>query len=82
MAERFRRLPGLFVADVGVAHGGADILVAEEPLDLSQILYRVVEQDCGRGVPEPMGCYLPTPRALQAERSRKLNARLESGDPE
>ena len=55
MAERFRRLPGLFVADVGVAHGGADILVVEELLDLSQILSRVVEQDCRRGVPEPMG---------------------------
>jgi hypothetical protein len=50
VAERFRRLPGLLVADVGVAHGGADILVAEELLDLPQILPHVLEKDCGRTV--------------------------------
>jgi hypothetical protein len=54
VAERFRR-PGSICSRRGVAHGGADILVAEELLDLSQILSRVVEQDCRRGVPEPMG---------------------------
>jgi len=30
LAQRLRRLPGLLIADVGVAHGGADILVAEQ----------------------------------------------------
>ena len=38
LAERLRSLPGLFVADVGVAHGGADIFVPEELLDFPQIL--------------------------------------------
>jgi hypothetical protein len=35
MAKRLRRLPSLFVADVGVAHRGADILVAETDWDVS-----------------------------------------------
>ena len=34
LAQRLRRLPGLLIADVGVAHGGADIFVAEQLLDL------------------------------------------------
>ena len=38
LAERLRRLPGLLIADVGVAHGSADILVAEQLLDFAQIL--------------------------------------------
>jgi hypothetical protein len=33
-------------------------------------------------VAESMGGNLPTPSALQAARSRKLNARLENGAPE
>ena len=61
LAERIRRLPGLFIAKVGIAHCRADILVAEELLDFPQILSHVVEQDCGRGVPEPMGGDLPHP---------------------
>jgi hypothetical protein len=31
VTERFRRLPCLFIADMGIAHGRADILVAEQP---------------------------------------------------
>ena len=50
LAERFRRLPGLLIADVGVAHGGADILVAEDLLDFSQVLSNVVRQDRRRAV--------------------------------
>jgi hypothetical protein len=39
------------VADVGIAHRGADILVAEELLDFPKILSNVIEEDCGRGMP-------------------------------
>jgi RNA recognition motif-containing protein len=46
---------------VGIAHGGADVLVAEQLLDFAQILSHVVEQNCCRGVPEPMDGDLPTP---------------------
>ena len=38
VTERFRRLPCLFIADMGIAHGRADILVAEQFLDFPQIL--------------------------------------------
>ena len=51
LAECFRRLPGLLIADVGVAHRRADILVAEKLLDLPQILSQVIEEDRGRGMP-------------------------------
>ena len=37
LAERLRRLPCLLIADEGVAHRGADILMAEELLDFPQI---------------------------------------------
>jgi hypothetical protein len=67
---------------MGIAHGRADILVAEQFLDFPQILSHLVEEDRGRGVAQPMRGDLPTPRALQAARSRKLNARLENGAPE
>jgi hypothetical protein len=43
LTKRLCRLPGLLVANVGVAHGGADILVTEEFLDFSQILSHVVQ---------------------------------------
>ena len=49
-AERLRRLPGLLIADMGVAHGGADILVAEQLLDFPQILSHMVEEDRGRAM--------------------------------
>jgi hypothetical protein len=61
LAERLRRLPGLLVAHVGVAHGGADILVAEELLDFPKIFPQVVEEDCGRGMPQSMGGDLAYP---------------------
>ena len=51
LAKRLRRLPGLLVTNVGVAHGRTDILVAEELLDFPQILFHVVKEDCGRGMP-------------------------------
>jgi hypothetical protein len=96
VAERFRRLPGLLVADVGVANRGADILVAEELLDFAQILSHVVKEDRGRGMPEPMGGHLPHPEGSatspqsQIERpvgkwrpgvSRKHKLRSCEGDP-
>ena len=43
LAERLGRLPGLFIADVGIANGCADILVSEQFLDFAQILSHVVE---------------------------------------
>ena len=56
--------------------------MAEQFLDFPQILSHLVEEDRGRGVAQPMRGDLPYPRALQAARSRKLNARLENGAPE
>jgi hypothetical protein len=38
-----RRLPGLLIADVGVADRGANILVAKELLDFPQILPNLIE---------------------------------------
>ena len=35
---------------MGVAHGGADILVAEQLLDFPQILSHMVEEDRGRAM--------------------------------
>jgi hypothetical protein len=51
VTERLRRLPCLFIADMGIAHGRADILVAEQFLDFPQILPHLVEKDRGRGNP-------------------------------
>jgi hypothetical protein len=45
-----RCLPGLLIADVGVAHRGADILVAEESLDFAQVLSHVVKENRSRGM--------------------------------
>jgi hypothetical protein len=50
VTERLRRLPCLFIADMGIAHGRADILVAEQFLDFPQILSHVVEEDRRRAV--------------------------------
>ncbi len=61
VTERFRRLPCLFIADMGIAHGRADILVAEQFLDFPQILSHLVEEDRGRGVAQPMRGDLPYP---------------------
>ena len=47
--------------DMGIAHGRADILVAEQFLDFPQILSHLVEEDCGRGVAQPMRGDLPYP---------------------
>ena len=57
----YRRLPCLFIADMGIAHGRADILVAEQFLDFPQILSHLVEEDRGRGVAQPMRGDLPYP---------------------
>ena len=43
LAKRLCCLPRLLVADVGVAHSGADILVAEQFLDFAQILSYMIE---------------------------------------
>ena len=59
-ADRLRGLPGLLVADVGIAHGRADTLVAEELLDFPQsfptLLSRTIcawLQPVGRDLPHP-----------------------------
>ena len=59
--QRFCRLPCLFIADVGVAERGANILVAEEFLDFPQILSQLVEQNCGCGVAQSVRGDLPYP---------------------
>ena len=41
--QRFGRLPGLLIANVGVSDRGADILMAEQLLDLPQVFSNVVE---------------------------------------
>jgi len=64
LAERLRRLAGLLIADVGIALGGANILVAEQLLDFPQILSYVVEQDRGRAVAQSVCCDLPHPKIL------------------
>ena len=46
---------------MGIAHGRADILVAEQFLDFPQILSHLVEEDRGRGVAQPMRGDLPYP---------------------
>ena len=46
---------------MGIAHGGADILVAEQLLDFPQILSHLVEEDRGRGVAQPVRGDLPHP---------------------
>jgi hypothetical protein len=61
LTERLRRLPGLFVADVGIADCGADILVPEELLNFPQILSHVVKENRGRTMAQSMGCDLPHP---------------------
>jgi hypothetical protein len=82
LAERFRRLPGLFVADMGIAHGRADILVAEQFLDFPQILSHLVEEDRGRGVAQPMRCDLPDPEGSTGGPQPQVEPRLENGAPE
>ena len=67
---------------MGVAHRGANVLMAEELLNFPQILSHVVKENCGRRMPQSVGVTSPTPRARQAARSRKLNARLDNGSPE
>ena len=61
VTQRFCRLPCLFIADMGIAHGRADILVAEQFLDFPQILSHLVEEDRGRGVAQSMRGDLPYP---------------------
>jgi hypothetical protein len=55
--------------------------MAEELLDLSQILSYMVEEDRGRTVTQSVGGDLPHPECSAGERSRRLNARLENGAP-
>jgi len=61
LTESLRGLPGLFAADVGIAHRGADILVAEKFLDFPKILPHMIEQDYGRRMPQSVGGDLPHP---------------------
>ena len=80
--QRLSGLPSLLVADVGVAHGCADILVAEQLLVFPQILSHLVEEDRGRGVAQSMRRDLPHPKRSAPRSHRKLNARLENGAPD
>jgi hypothetical protein len=57
--ERLGGLPHLFVPDVGVPHGGADILVAEEFLNFPQILSHVIKEDRCGAMAEPVRRDLP-----------------------
>ena len=82
LAERLRRLPGLLIADVGVAHGGADIFLAEQLLDFAKSFPTWLSRIVAALWRSPWAVISPTPRALQAARSRKLNARFENGAPE
>ena len=61
LAEGLRRLPGLFMADVSVAHSGANILVPKQLLDFPQILSNVIEENRCRAMAQPMGCNHPHP---------------------
>ena len=58
---------------MGIAHGGADILVAEQFLDFSQILSHLVEEDRGRGVAQPMRGDLPYPEGSTGGEDTKRN---------
>jgi len=81
-AECLRRLPGLFVADVGVAHGRADILMAEQLLDFSQILSHVVKEDRRRRVPQPVGCDFPHPKRSASGPQAKVERAVGKRSPE
>ena len=59
--QRLRRLPGLAVANVGVANGGADVLMPERLVNFPEILPHVIKRDRGRAMAQPMGGDLPTP---------------------
>jgi hypothetical protein len=61
LTERLRGLPGLLVADVGVAHGGADVLMPEQLLNFPQIFANVIEENRRRAVSQSVGCDLPHP---------------------
>jgi hypothetical protein len=56
--------------------------VAEELLDFPKILSDVVKEDCGRGMPQPVGSNLPHPERSARRPKPQLNARLEKGAPE
>jgi hypothetical protein len=51
-------------------------------LDFPQILSHVVEEVVAALWRKPCAVISPTPSALHAARSRRLNARLENGSPE
>ena|SRR5215207_5433707 len=80
LAERLRRLPDLFVADVSIARGGADIFVAEELLDFPQVLSDVVEVVAAEWR-RLWAVISSTPSARQAAHNRRLNGRFENGAP-
>jgi hypothetical protein len=64
---------------MGIAHGRADILVAEELLDFPQILPNPIEQNRRRTVSQSVGCDLPHPersaRGPQAKVERPVGKR-------
>jgi hypothetical protein len=61
-------LPRLFVADMGVAHGGADISVAEELLDFPQILSHVTdENDSDEILTDSSSAVMPSPRGRNSD---------------
>jgi hypothetical protein len=58
-AKRFRRLPRLFIADVGITDRGADVLVPQELLNFPQVLSHMVKEDRRGAMAEPVRRDLP-----------------------
>ena len=82
LAEGLGGLPCLFIADMGIAHGRADILVAEQFLDFPQILSHLVEEDRGRGVAQPMRGDLPYPEGSTGGPQPQIERPVGNGAPE
>ena len=80
-AECLRSLPCLFVADVGVAVVRMFLWRSSSWISRKSFptwLRRIVAAEWRN----PWAVISPTPSALQANRSRRLNARFENGAPE
>jgi hypothetical protein len=81
-AESLGRLACLLVANVGVAHGSADVFVAKQLLDSRKSFPTWLRRIAAALCRNPGPVISPFPIGLHAARSRRLNARLENGFPE
>jgi hypothetical protein len=70
------------MADMGIAHGRADILVVEQFLDFPQILSHLVEQDRDRGVAQPMRGDLPYPEGSTGRPQPQIERPVAKRSPE